>query len=207
MSLTVPRGRITALTGENGAGKSTLFHCLAGTLRPDRGRITLHGRDITRLPAHARTRASMARTFQQPAVFSSLTITENVQVAADHSPRSTHRTTSQALRLLNLTSHHASPATDLPTGTLRRTELARALAGAPHTLLLDEPAAGLDATEVEALATLLRTLAADGMALLVVEHDLAWLAGLADTVHVMRAGRIVASGPAKKLLNAPEADQ
>ncbi|THC45538.1 ATP-binding cassette domain-containing protein [Streptomyces sp. A1499] len=207
VSLTVPRGRITALTGENGAGKSTLFHCLAGTLRPDRGRITLHGRDITRLPAHARTRAGMARTFQQPAVFSSLTITENVQVAADHSPRSTHRTTSQALRLLNLTSHHASPATDLPTGTLRRTELARALAGAPHTLLLDEPAAGLDATEVEALATLLRTLAADGMALLVVEHDLAWLAGLADTVHVMRAGRIVASGPAEKLLNAPEADQ
>ncbi|MEV0122865.1 ATP-binding cassette domain-containing protein [Streptomyces sp. NPDC050703] len=204
VTLTVPPGRITALTGENGAGKSTLFHCLAGTLRPDEGRVTLHGRDITGLPAHARTRAGTARTFQQPAVFSSLTITENIQVAADHSPRGTHGTTHQALRLLDLTRHRTSPAADLPTGVLRRTELARALASTPHTLLLDEPAAGLDTAEVAALATLLRTLAADGMAVLVVEHDLAWLAGLADTVHVMRAGRVVASGPAGTLLNARE---
>ncbi|WP_369216760.1 ABC transporter permease subunit [Streptomyces flavofungini] len=203
VTLTVPRGRITAVTGENGAGKSTLFHCLAGTLRPEKGRITLHGEDVTGLPAHARTRAGMARTFQQLAVFPSLTVEENVQVGADQSPRGTDRTTAEVLRLLGLTSCRDCPATDLPTGTLRRTELARALAGTPHTLLLDEPAAGLDTAEVAALAALLRTLAADGMALLVVEHDPALVAGLADTVHVMRAGRIVASGPAGHVLDEP----
>ncbi|WP_447036528.1 ABC transporter permease subunit [Streptomyces sp. DSM 118878] len=204
VSLTVLPGRITAVTGENGAGKSTLFHCLAGTLRPDEGRITLDGRDITGLPAHARTRAGVARTFQQPALFASLTIAENIQVAADQSPRSTRGTTDRALRLLNLAPHRASLAADLPTGTLRRTELARALASTPRTLLLDEPAAGLDTAEVAALAVLLRTLAADGMALLIVEHDLAWVADLADTVHVMRAGRIVASGPAHHVLDTPD---
>ncbi|MFI1682852.1 ATP-binding cassette domain-containing protein [Streptomyces sp. NPDC020607] len=202
VSLTVPPGQVTAVVGPNGAGKSTLFHCLAGTLRPASGRITLGARDITALPAHARTRTGMARTFQQLAVFPSLTIAENVQVGADQTirPRTT-ATVTQALRLLDLMPLRTRPATNLPTGALRRTELARALAGSPHTLLLDEPAAGLDAAEVAALATLLRALAADGMALLVVEHDLDLVAGLADTVHVMAAGRIVTSGPANRVLD------
>ncbi|MEU5689722.1 ABC transporter permease [Streptomyces venezuelae] len=199
VSLSVPPGQITAIVGPNGAGKSTLFHCLAGTLRPASGRITLGTRDITALPAHARTRTGMARTFQQLAVFPSLTIAENVQIGADRRGRS-HTPATQALRLLDLTPLRTHPASDLSTGTLRRTELARALAGAPHTLLLDEPAAGLDAAEVATLATLLRVLSADGMALLVVEHDLDLVAGLADTVHVMAAGRIVTSGPAHQVL-------
>ncbi|MEU5956437.1 ATP-binding cassette domain-containing protein [Streptomyces sp. NPDC047525] len=206
VDLTVPPGHITAVVGPNGAGKSTLFHCLAGTLRPTRGQITYDGHDITRTPAHARTRLGVARTFQQLAVFPSLTITENVQVGAEqaaraHSPET--ETTTQALRLLSLhgdnTRHH--PAADLPTGTLRRVELARALAGRPHTLLLDEPAAGLDSAEVAALARILRALAADGMALLVVEHDIDLVANLADTVHVMAAGRIIASGPPTEVLH------
>ncbi|CAM5712648.1 ATP-binding cassette domain-containing protein OS=Streptomyces alboniger OX=132473 GN=CP975_07255 PE=4 SV=1 [Streptomyces alboniger] len=139
-------------------------------------------------------------------MFPSLTIEENIQVGADQSPRRHPRATHEALRLLDLTRHRSSPAADLPTGTLRRTELARALAGSPHTLLLDEPAAGLDTAEVAALATLLRALAADGMALLIVEHDLDWVADLADTVHVMRAGRIVMSGPASRVLQGPGSD-
>ncbi|MEV2254031.1 branched-chain amino acid ABC transporter permease/ATP-binding protein [Streptomyces sp. NPDC050147] len=216
VDLTVPPGHITAVVGPNGAGKSTLFHCLAGTLRPATGHITFAGRDITRTPAHARTRLGLARTFQQLAVFPSLTITENVQVAADQTktrhPRPNPRptptptpqpATHQALRLLSL--HHPTIrhhlAADLPTGTLRRVELARALAGRPHTLLLDEPAAGLDTAEVAALARVLRALAADGMALLVVEHDIDLVADLADTVHVMAAGRIVASGPPAEVLH------
>ncbi|MFI2619473.1 ATP-binding cassette domain-containing protein [Streptomyces sp. NPDC018584] len=200
VTLAVPRGRVTAIVGPNGAGKSTLFHCLAGTLRPDTGRVTLGARDITRLPAHARTRLGMARTFQQPALFPSLTIAENVRVGAEQNPGAAPRATPLALRLLDLTHLRTRPATGLPTGTLRRTELARALAGTPHTLLLDEPAAGLDDAEAAALATLLRALAADGMALLVVEHDLDLVADLADTVHVMAAGRIVASGPPHHVL-------
>lgn len=203
VDLSVPPGHITAVVGPNGAGKSTLFHCLAGTLRPATGHITFAGRDITRAPAHARTRLGLARTFQQLAVFPSLTVTENVQVGADQAGPRHPGTTTQALRLLSL--HHPStrhhPAADLPTGTLRRVELARALAGRPHTLLLDEPAAGLDTAEVAALARVLRALAADGMALLVVEHDIDLVADLADTVHVMAAGRIVTSGPPADVLH------
>ncbi|MGW6059480.1 ABC transporter permease subunit [Streptomyces sp. NPDC055189] len=202
VDLVVPPGRITAIVGPNGAGKSTLFHCLAGTLRPASGRITLDGRDITRTAAHARTRLGVARTFQQLAVFPSLTVTENVRVGAEQGRLRHPEATAQALRLLSLhdgtTRHH--PAADLPTGTLRRVELARALAGQPHTLLLDEPAAGLDTAEVAALARVLRALAADGMALLVVEHDIDLVANLADTVHVMAAGRIVTSGPPTEVL-------
>ncbi|MEV0254841.1 ATP-binding cassette domain-containing protein [Streptomyces sp. NPDC050732] len=202
VTLSVPPGHITAIVGPNGAGKSTLFHCLAGTLRPTSGRVTLGPRDITALPDHARTRTGLARTFQQLAVFPSLTVAENIQVGADRTPGqgTSTRATAHALRLLDLTPLGAHPAADLSTGVLRRTELARALAGNPHTLLLDEPAAGLDESEVAALATLLRALAADGTALLIVEHDLDLVAGLADTVHVMAAGRIVTTGPAGQAL-------
>ncbi|MCT9143752.1 ATP-binding cassette domain-containing protein, partial [Streptomyces violarus] len=196
-------GRVTAVVGPNGAGKSTLFHCLAGTLRPARGTVRLGGRDITALPAHARTRLGVARTFQQLAVFPSLTVSENVRVGAEQGRVADPGAVERTLRLLGLDGPvRALPAAGLPTGTLRRVELARALAGSPHALLLDEPAAGLDSAEVAALARVLKALAADGTALLVVEHDLDLVAGLADVVHVMTAGRIVASGPPGNVLNA-----
>ncbi|MGW1957346.1 ABC transporter permease subunit [Streptomyces sp. NPDC001920] len=203
VTLTVPAAHITAVVGPNGAGKSTLFHCLAGTHRPSHGQVLLGPRDITRLPAHTRSRLGIARTFQQLAVFPSLTVAENVRVGADqagvHDPSAVERT----LRLLGLDGPlRARPAAGLPTGTLRRVELARALVGGPRVLLLDEPAAGLDTAEVIALTRVLKALAADGTALLVVEHDLDLVAGLADTVHVMAAGRIVASGPPGRVLHA-----
>ncbi|MGP4045726.1 ABC transporter permease subunit [Streptomyces sp. 2A115] len=201
VDLDLPPGRITAVVGPNGAGKSTLFHCLAGTLRPEAGRVGFGERDITRLPAHARTRLGVARTFQQLAVFPTLTVAENVRVGAEQGRVVDAGAVERVLRLLGLHGAVRSlPAAGLPTGTLRRVELARALAGSPRVLLLDEPAAGLDTGEVAALARVLRALAADGMALLVVEHDLDLVADLADTVHVMTAGRIVASGPAEHVL-------
>ncbi|WP_151479467.1 ABC transporter permease subunit [Streptomyces albicerus] len=201
VDLVLPPGRITAVVGPNGAGKSTLFHCLAGTVRPGAGRVWLGERDITRLPAHARTRLGIARTFQQLAVFPTLTVAENVRVGAEQGRVVDAGAVERVLRLLGLDGAvRALPAAGLPTGTLRRVELARALAGSPRVLLLDEPAAGLDTGEVAALARVLRALAADGTALLVVEHDLDLVADLADTVHVMTAGRIVTSGPADRVL-------
>ncbi|MEU6030891.1 ATP-binding cassette domain-containing protein [Streptomyces tauricus] len=201
VDLDLPRGRITAVVGPNGAGKSTLFHCLAGTVRPVSGRVVLGERDITRLPAHARTRLGVARTFQQLAVFPTLTVAENVHVGAEQGRVVDPGALERALRLLGLDGAvRTLPAADLPTGTLRRVELARALAGSPRVLLLDEPAAGLDTGEVTALAGVLRALAADGTTLLVVEHDLDLVADLADTVHVMTAGRVVASGPVGHVL-------
>ncbi|MEU9168090.1 ATP-binding cassette domain-containing protein [Streptomyces sp. NPDC048420] len=206
VDLTVPPGRITAIIGPNGAGKSTLFHCLAGTLRPSQGQVRYGTRDITHLSPHTRTRLGIARTFQQLAVFPTLTVAENIQVGAEQGhikdPTAVHR----ALKLLHLTGPLANaPAADLPTGTLRRVELARALAGTPSVLLLDEPAAGLDTAEVAALARVLKALAADGTALLVVEHDLDLVADLADVVHVMTAGRIIASGPPAHVLDTLDA--
>ncbi|MFC8092702.1 ATP-binding cassette domain-containing protein [Streptomyces sp. NPDC057301] len=203
ITVTVHPGQVTAIVGPNGAGKSTLFHCLAGTHRPAHGQVLLGTRDITRLPAHARTRLGIARTFQQLAVFPSLTVAENVRVGAEQGRIRDPSAVERALRLLGLDGPvRALPAADLPTGTLRRVELARALAGSPRVLLLDEPAAGLDTAEVTALARILKALAADGTALLVVEHDLDLVADLADTVYVMAAGRIVASGPPDRVLGA-----
>ncbi|SPF01481.1 ABC transporter permease subunit [Streptomyces sp. MA5143a] len=203
VDLDVPAGRVSAVVGPNGAGKSTLFHCLAGTLRPSRGVVRLDGRDVTRVPAHARTRLGVARTFQQLAVFPSLTVAENVRVGAEQGRIADPGAVERALRLLGLDGPvRSSPAAGLPTGTLRRVELARALAGSPRVLLLDEPAAGLDTDEIAALTRVLRALADDGTALLVVEHDLDLVAGLADVVHVMAAGRVVASGPAAEVLRA-----
>ncbi|MCW8380909.1 ABC transporter permease subunit [Streptomyces justiciae] len=209
VDLTVHPGRITAVIGPNGAGKTTLFNCLAGTHHPTHGQVRYAGRDITHLPAHARTRLGITRTFQQLAVFPTLTVTENVRVGAEqtHTPDPA-TATRHALRLLALDGPLSTlPAADLPTGTLRRVELARALAGNPRVLLLDEPAAGLDTAEVTALARVLKALAADGTALLVVEHDLDLVADLADVVHVMAAGRIIASGPPEHVLDTLAAQE
>ncbi|MFF3494325.1 ATP-binding cassette domain-containing protein [Streptomyces sp. NPDC002795] len=200
-TIRLPHGTITAIIGPNGAGKSTLFHCLAGTLRPDTGRIHLGPRDVTRLPAHARTRLGIARTFQQLVVFPSLTVAENIRVGAEQGHVRDPAATERMTRLFGLRGEQKTDG--LPTGTLRRVELGRALAGDPHVLLLDEPTAGLDQAEVASLARLLRALAADGVAVIVVEHDLDLVAELADTVHMMAAGRIVRSGPPDSVLGRP----
>ncbi|MEV6107150.1 ATP-binding cassette domain-containing protein [Streptomyces sp. NPDC051940] len=190
VDLTLTPGRITALTGPNGAGKSSLFHCLAGTRRPDGGTVILDGEDITRAPAHERTRRGIARTFQQLAVFPSLTVEENIRIGAEQGRRRDPGATARTIALLGLEGVGRHPAADLPTGTLRRVELGRALAGDPCVLLLDEPAAGLDSAETEDLARLLAALAADGMALLIVEHDPDLVSRLAHTVYEMAGGRI-----------------
>ncbi|WP_425835620.1 ABC transporter permease subunit [Streptomyces fractus] len=195
----IPTGKVTAIVGPNGAGKSTLFHCLAGTVRPDTGRVRLGTRDVTRLPAHTRTRLGIARTFQQLAVFPSLTVAENIRVGAEQGRVRDPDATERMTRLFGLRGDQETDG--LPTGTLRQVELGRALAGDPHVLLLDEPTAGLDPAEVAALARLLRALAADGVAVLVVEHDLDLVAELAHTVHVMAAGRIVRSGAPDSVLD------
>jgi len=218
VDLAVPPGRITALIGPNGAGKSTLFDCLSGTARPETGRVLLGGRDITRLPEHARARLGLARTFQQIAVFPTLTVAANVRVGAEQSAGGLVRgllglpapggeqaraATDRALALLGLEAVRDRPAGDLPAGTLRLLELARALAAMPKVLLLDEPTAGLDAAETARLGAVLRALAAEGMALLLVEHDTELVAELADVVYAMAAGRVLAHGPTAVVLADP----
>lgn len=205
VDLVAPGGRITALIGPNGAGKSTLFDCLAGTVRPDAGRVVLGGRDVTTLAAHRRVRLGLARTFQQIAVFPTLSVADNVRVGAEQrrgrvEARVVVERTERALGLLGLSGLADEPAGVQPTGVLRLVELARALAGGPRVLLLDEPAAGLDAAQTGRLVAVLRGLAERGMALLLVEHDAELVAELADSVYAMAQGRVVAAGPTAAVL-------
>ncbi|MFI2606608.1 ABC transporter ATP-binding protein [Kitasatospora sp. NPDC018619] len=208
VDLVARAGRITALVGPNGAGKSTLFDCLAGTVRPDRGRVLLGGRDVTGLPAYRRVRLGLARTFQQIAVFPTLSVADNVRVGAEQygrrvDARTVAERSARALRLTGLRELAAEPAGGQPTGVLRLVELARALAGGPRVLLLDEPAAGLDAVQTARLVSVLRGLAGRGLALLLVEHDAELVAELADAVYAMAQGRVVAAGPAATVLADP----
>ncbi|MER6361933.1 ABC transporter ATP-binding protein [Kitasatospora sp. NPDC001527] len=203
VDLVAAPGRVTGLIGPNGAGKSTLFDCLAGTARPDAGRVLLGGRDVTRLPVHARVRLGLARTFQQIAVFPTLSVADNVRVGAEQRPGRAGDRTARALAVFGLEAVAAEPAGGQPTGVLRLVELARALAGGPRVLLLDEPAAGLDTAQTARLLTVLRGLADDGMALVLVEHDPDLVSELADTVYAMADGRVVAAGPTAAVLADP----
>jgi branched-chain amino acid transport system ATP-binding protein len=198
VDLSVPAGQVTALIGPNGAGKSTLFACLAGQLRPDRGRVLIAGADVTRLAPDARARRGLARTFQRLAIFGSLSVADNVRIGAENAERPGHAQVDEQvaamLELLGLSALASVPAATLPTGTLRLVELARALAGRPRVVLLDEPTSGLDDAQAARVPVAARAMADAGRAVVIVEHDLPLVFAAADVVHVLAGGRIVASG-------------
>ena len=201
VSIAAEAGRVTGLIGPNGAGKTTLFNVIGGLLRPSAGRILLDGRDVTSAPTHVRARAGLARTFQRLELFGVLTASANVRVAADlarrrgaHSGRSAEEVADALLDRVGLREVADVRADQLPTGQARLVELARALATAPSVLLLDEPASGLDETETASFGRLLRELAAEGMAVLLVEHDVPLVLAVCDEVHVLDVGRVLATG-------------
>ena len=192
LSLEVPPGRLTGLIGANGAGKSTLFDVVCGRLRPRRGSVLLGGRDITRTPTHRRARLGLGRTYQRLEVFGSLSVAENLLTAARATGRARpERAVTDTLRRLGLADFAAYPAGRLPTGIARLVEIARALAGGAEVLLLDEPSSGMAAAELTEFAASLRGLAADGLALLMIEHDLELVDAVCDAVYELRGGRSV----------------
>ena len=196
--LTARSGQITGLIGPNGAGKSTLFDVICGLRRPVTGRVTLDGRDVTRAGPAKRAGHGMARTFQRLELFGRLTVAENLMVAAEFSPEKRHaaRMTASILDRLGISEHADTPADSLPTGTARLVEVGRALAARPRYLLLDEPAAGLDAEETGKFAQLLRSLAeGEGVAILLVEHDMSLVMSCCDHIYVLDLGKIITSGP------------
>lgn len=207
VDLAVAPGQVTALVGPNGAGKSVLLDCLSGIARPDGGRIELGGRDITRTPSHVRSRLGVARTFQQVAVFPELTVADNVRVGAEQHTRDRANVTARvsgALRLLGLAALARRPADGLPLGVLRLVELARAVAGGPRVLLVDEVSVGLDAGQTAWAAHVLALVAREGAAVLLVEHDLGLVARLARTAYVLDVGRVLTSGPVEDVLAAEQ---
>ena len=197
VGLAAESGRITGLIGPNGAGKSTLFDVICGLRRPVTGRVSLEGRDVTRMGPARRAQHGMARTFQRLELFGRLSVRENLLVAAELGPERRHatRAVTEILGRLDLADIADSPADTLPTGTGRLVEVGRAMAVRPRFLLLDEPAAGQDAEETRRFAALLRALADEGTTIVLVEHDMSLVMGVCDEVYVLDLGKIIATGP------------
>ncbi|MEO3786830.1 ABC transporter ATP-binding protein [Actinocorallia sp. B10E7] len=213
VSLTVAPGEICGLIGPNGAGKTTLFNCVTRIYRPDSGSISFGGADLLRTRADKIVRLGVARTFQNLALFPSLTVLENTLVGAhSRSPagfaastlgwpaarRTQRRLEAQAREILadlDLSGVADLPAHGLPFGTLKRVELARALAAEPRLLLLDEPAGGLTHAEVDELGELIKRLRRErGVGALLVEHHMGLVMGICDHVVAMESGRDIADG-------------
>jgi ABC-type branched-subunit amino acid transport system ATPase component len=201
VSLDLAEGEITGLIGPNGAGKTTLFNVANGIQDPNRGKIFFDGRDVTTAKPHQLARLGLARTFQRLEVFGSLSVRDNVRVAAEVRRGWSHDRSllpddvaDTILDLLGLRALASVRADTLPTGSARLLEVARALASQPRVLLLDEPSAGLNEAETDRLAGVLRDLGSTGITILVVEHDMAFIMDLCSRVVVLNAGEVIADG-------------
>jgi branched-chain amino acid transport system ATP-binding protein len=213
-SIDVDRGMITGLIGPNGAGKTTLFNVVCGLLAPQGGHVVLDGIDIAGAPPHRRARLGLARTFQRLELFTSLTVRDNVRVGGDIRNRWSsggwfgrrNDSADEAERIIELTGLSAiadREVSEIPTGRARVVELARALMTRPSVLLLDEPAAGQTERETEEFGALLRRLAADGLAVCLVEHDMTLVMDVCQTINVLDYGRTIAAGPPAQVRNDP----
>ena len=217
----VAAGSVHGIIGPNGAGKTTLFNLISGLLPPTSGTLTLDGHDVTSAAPYQRTRLGVARTFQNIRMFSDMTVVENVMtgmhtrlnsssVAAllrlPGFRREEQAARDKALELLDfvsLTDKARLRSGDLSYGDQRRLEIARALAGAPRLLLLDEPAAGMNPTETRDLGTLLRQVAKRDITLLLVEHNMGFVMDLCDRITVLNFGRKIAEGSPREVRDNP----
>lgn len=222
VSLEVACQGITGLIGPNGAGKTTLFNIVTGLLKPNSGSVFFEGREITGMAAHKLASLGLARTFQNIRVFGEMTVLDNV-VTAMHGAidygigtlflRASYRVSAerlareQAFALLektHLVERAADYAASLAYGAQRRLELARALATGPRLLLLDEPVAGMNSKETAELMQLIRKLSAEGIAILIIEHDMHFIMNLCDRVAVLNFGRLIAHGTAAEIRSNPD---
>ncbi len=203
VSLRAEAGAVTGLIGPNGAGKTTLFNVITGLQRPDRGTVSLGGVDVTRKSTHRRARLGLARTFQRLELFSTLSAADNVRVGLEASGNASPSAAIGLLERVGVEEEAAAPVSSLPTGSARLVELARALSTDPGVLLLDEPCSGLDERESAALAGLLTSLAAEGRAVVLVEHDTDLVLRVCGIVHVLDFGQIIASGPPEEIRRDP----
>lgn len=209
----IREGELVGLIGPNGAGKTTVFNLLSGVVRPTRGRIVFDNRDITRLRPDRKAFRGIARTFQNIRLFNELSVMDNIRVAFHmrmgrgfwhtllHTPA--HRRSEEKMRrkslefleLFDLTAVKDAPAKNLPYGTQRRVEVARALATQPRVLLLDEPSAGLNHGETDELIDILRKIHAEfGLTIFLVEHDMRLVMTLCRRIQVIHEGRVLTMG-------------
>jgi branched-chain amino acid transport system ATP-binding protein len=221
VDLTVEPGRITGLIGPNGAGKTTVVNLITGLLALTAGKIVFAGQDISRLEPHQVARAGIARTFQNIRLLPEQTVLENVMVGAYRDDQS--GLLSSLLGLRSVTRERArieekaraliadfamQGFTDYPAGGLsyghqRRVEIMRALAASPRLLLLDEPVAGMNDVEADTLGAIFRRLAADGMAILLIEHNMGFVMSLCSDLVVLESGARIAAGPPAEVARNP----
>ncbi|MFN2539419.1 MAG: ABC transporter ATP-binding protein [Mycobacteriales bacterium] len=196
-SFEVAESSVMGLMGPNGAGKTTLFNVITGLQTPTHGLVRFDGRDITGMHPRQRALAGIGRTFQRLEVFGSLSVADNIRVAAEmRGADQPARVRDELLDRVGLRAFADVTADSVPTGIARLTELARALACNPRLLLLDEPSSGLSEVETEHFAVLVRSLAEDdGRSVLIVEHDVELVLGLCSMIHALDFGSIIASGP------------
>jgi branched-chain amino acid transport system ATP-binding protein len=219
-SLRVEQGSICGLIGPNGAGKTTLFNCVSRLYDPESGQIDFDGEDLLRRAPHEISVLGIARSFQNLGLFRSLSVRENVMLGSYSRSRPTFTGSAlrigakrergledaadevlERLRLVDVAEH---PAAGLPYGTLKRIELARAVFQRPRLLMLDEPASGLNHSEVDQLADLIRDLRADlDLTILLVEHNMGMVMGLCDQVVVLDLGRKIAEGEPRTVQEDP----
>lgn len=212
IDMRIERDRIVSIIGPNGAGKTTFFNCITGMYQPTKGMAIFHDRDITGMQPHDITSMGIARTFQNVRLFSSMTCAENVMVAAhcrtvagvfgaifrpgrvQKEERDMLYRAMDILRFVGLEDKQGSMAANLSYGDQRRLEIARALGTEPHLLLLDEPAAGMNPQETQALMGLIRKIRDNGVAILLIEHDMKVVMGISDRVIVLDHGVKIAEG-------------
>jgi branched-chain amino acid transport system ATP-binding protein len=203
VSFDVQQGEIAGLIGPNGAGKTTAFNVITGLYRPDSGEIVFDGESLLRTPAHHVIRRGVARTFQNLELFKTMTVRENVLMGA-HARRGSH-SVNDVLEYVGLADVAERSAGELPYGTLKRVETARALASDPKLLLLDEPAGGLSHEELDELAAFVRRLRDDfALTILLVEHHMNLVMGISDRVYVLDFGRAIAAGTPREVQNDPQ---
>ncbi|MBW5248375.1 branched-chain amino acid ABC transporter ATP-binding protein/permease [Streptomyces poriferorum] len=222
VTLTVRQGEIRGIVGPNGSGKTTLFNVISGLYRPSAGQVSGVGRDISRARPYQLSLAGMARTFQNLRLFSQMTVRENILVVLDRSRTSTvwqyavwpvgvlsneHRLQAEADRVLKeygLTAFADAHPQSLPYGIQRRIEIARAMAGRPSLLLLDEPAAGLNGEEVGQLSSIVRSIRDQGVTVVLIEHNMGLVMSLCERITVLAAGSVIAEGSPAEVAATPE---
>ena len=220
-SLTLKRGKVTALVGPNGCGKTTAFNLITGFLKPDQGKVTLLGRDITRLKANRRTGAGLVRSWQDVRVFQDMTVLDNVLMARQEqsgenifklvftpwliaAERDRHRAKAMHyLEQVGLADKAAILARDLAYGEQKLVAIARLLATEAQVLLFDEPSSGVDPTWVERIMDIIKDLTRRGKTICLVEHNLEVVKGVSDMVYFMAEGRGIAQGSAEELMSDP----
>jgi branched-chain amino acid transport system ATP-binding protein len=221
VSFDIRAGAVHSIIGPNGAGKTTLLNMLAGIYVPDAGHIRLAGRELAGQPIHRFAAAGIGRTFQNLQVFFNMTALENVMTgrhlrercplwaamlrtpALGRAEKACRELARRLLQQVGLADYREARADAMPYGALKRLEIARALAAEPRLLLLDEPAAGLNATEAREIDALIKRLAADGMTVVLVEHNMRLVMGVSDDVLVLEHGRKLAEGTPEQIAREP----